>query len=159
MPHAANFNPELALIMYLGGRLKNKWPLVILFMLIVTDIIFSLFYKLPAFGSFTLFTYSGFLFPVYFARIFLRKWPAYFIFLVLLANMFYWGWTNAGTWLFSGLYPHTKTGFFYCYSMALPFLKNELLANALVSLLISLQYILRYPRTYLSGSLSLRERP
>lgn len=46
-----------------------------------------------------------------------------------LATVAYWIWTNFGTWLIEGLYPHTLTGFVSCYTLALPFLANSLAAS------------------------------
>lgn len=42
--------------------------------------------------------------------------------------MFFWIWTNFGVWLVSGMYPHSLTGLVTCYFLALPFLKNSIIA-------------------------------
>ena len=42
----------------------------------------------------------------------------------LVSALGYWLWTNAGSWMLSGMYPHTLSGFVDCYWLALPYLKD-----------------------------------
>jgi hypothetical protein len=50
--------------------------------------------------------------------------------------MLFWIVSNFGTWLSGGLYPMTKEGLLGCYYAALPFLGNQLAADAMYSLAI-----------------------
>ncbi len=50
---------------------------------------------------------------------------------LLASIIFFWAWMNLETFMSGMLYPKTMTGFMECYVMALPFLKNSLIANAL----------------------------
>lgn len=45
------------------------------------------------------------------------------------ATLFFWVWTNAGTWWMSGLYPHDQIGLLDCYVLAWPFLENAVLGT------------------------------
>jgi hypothetical protein len=47
----------------------------------------------------------------------------------LLANLFFYAFTNFGVWHIGGLYQHTATGLINCYIAGIPFLKNQLLST------------------------------
>ena len=65
--------------------------------------------------------------------------------LTLLTGLVFWLLSNVGTWLLSGMYPHTLYGFCNCFTMALPFLPNQILGDALfASLMILSLRMLRF---------------
>lgn len=47
----------------------------------------------------------------------------------ILASLAFFLISNFGVWIEGGLYPQTVSGLAHCYEMAIPFFKNELLAN------------------------------
>ncbi len=47
----------------------------------------------------------------------------------LLASFIFFVISNLGVFLFSGLYPHTISGFYQCYLMAVPFFRTTLISN------------------------------
>lgn len=58
----------------------------------------------------------------------------------LLSVLFFFGWSNFGVWLF--WYPKTVEGLVRCYTLAVPFLANQLKANLLVGGLVFGGYLL-----------------
>lgn len=137
IPHLANATP-LASLALLSGFLFNKriGLLIIGLGLLISDIVLSVIHGYAIFGSWSLFTYSGFLFITLFSPNLLSqhrylKLGGYLI----SVTMVYWVWTNFGTWLLSGLYAHTATGLGSCYLMGLPFLRHAMLGNILFTTL------------------------
>ncbi len=49
-----------------------------------------------------------------------------------IANIFFYLWTNFGVWLQGTMYPMTGEGLIQSYVMGLPFLRNQLLSNAIM---------------------------
>ena len=47
----------------------------------------------------------------------------------ILANLFFYAWTNFGVWAVGNLYPLTWDGLVACYIAGLPFLKLQILGN------------------------------
>lgn len=50
----------------------------------------------------------------------------------ILANLFFYAWTNFGVWHIGGLYPHTFAGLSASYIAGIPFLKNQLLSTVMI---------------------------
>lgn len=66
------------------------------------------------------------------------------------ASVWFYLWTNFGVWLLDswGMYPHTLNGLINCYLLGLPFLKLNVLSNAIfvpAGFLIAEQVKKRYP--------------
>lgn len=132
IPHLPNFSPEIVFALYLG--MKNDRPLIgfatIFLMAIASDILLSISHPWPAFGNWTLFTYSGLLIIGWVGA--MQKSSCYgmkFMLSALGATLGYWIWTNLGAWLMSTMYPHTLPGFITCYTLALPFLSTAIAAS------------------------------
>ena len=51
----------------------------------------------------------------------------------LSASLIFFVLTNLGVWLGGELYPMTTEGFFDCYAMAIPFLKNQIAGDLIFS--------------------------
>lgn len=132
IPHIPNFSPEIVLALYLGMKYPAKVSFLAIFVIaLISDLILGWQSALfSSFGNWTIFTYSG-LFAIGTAGIYIRKQGFGKIFLgtSCVITLTYWLWTNFGTWLMAGLYPHTSTGFMTCYTLALPFLANSLAAS------------------------------
>lgn len=83
-----------------------------------------------------LFTWSGFLIPIFFMKIF-KDIKINKIFSGTLAgissNLFFFFWTNFGVWALDswGMYPKTTTGLLHSYINGLPFLKYQLISTLL----------------------------
>ena len=140
IPHPANMTP-LAPLAILSGSLFNKRAALFVTMisLILSDSLLAYFHGYSAFGNWSVFTYTGFIAMILLAPTFKPllkgiKMPIY----VLLVTLAYWVWTNFGTWLLSGIYPHSLTGIATCYFAALPFLRNSMIGNFLYMLVFTL---------------------
>jgi hypothetical protein len=134
--HPPNFTPQIIFGLYLSSVLsKVRAILVILILMALTDL-FLFFSQGYSLGSWIVFTYSGLFIIILFAPR-LKPNSVSFILNGLIATLGYWVWTNFGTWLTSGMYIHNKDGLILCYSLALPFLKNSMLAAFLWSYLLA----------------------
>jgi hypothetical protein len=88
-----------------------------------------------------LFTWSGFLLPAFFLPNLFKnlklniknyRWKLFGLMgSGLLANLFFFIYTNLGVWLLDswGMYTKDASGLIKCYIMGLPFLKNQLISS------------------------------
>lgn len=139
IPHAPNFSPEIILALYLGMKSRRQFAFLnIVLMAIISDLLISVQHPhFSGFGDWTLFTYSALLAIGGIGLLIKQKgFSLLFIESSGIATLFYWLWTNFGTWLTSGLYPHTLIGWSVCLTTALPFLASSLLVNAIGCALI-----------------------
>ena len=132
IPHFPNFSSEIVFALYLGMKSpKQLICLTIFLMAMISDLLIGWQHpEFSSFGDWTLFTYSALL-VIGGTGLFIRKkgFGVVFMRTSCAITVAYWIWTNFGTWLMAGLYPHTSTGFFMCYTLALPFLANSLAAS------------------------------
>ncbi|EKD77269.1 MAG: hypothetical protein ACD_42C00407G0003 [uncultured bacterium] len=102
--------------------------LIILITLFLSDFILHFLFHYAVFGSWTLFTYSGWLMVAVIGFLFSKKST---ILNAILYSAFsaviFWVWTDFGTWITTALYAHTAQGLLNCYIAALPFLRNSML--------------------------------
>ena len=100
--------------------------------LVLSDLLLSITAHYPVFGSWTFFSYTGWFAILCVGFLFARK-PSFTssLFYTLFSALFFWVWTDFGTWVATSLYPHTASGLAECFVMALPFLKYSV-AGALV---------------------------
>ena len=128
VPHVPNFTPVGAIALFggavLGWRLAVWLPLGIL---IVSDVFIGMY------GSIW-FTWAGFLL-VTLVGMALRNanLPSRILLGALGSSLVFFAVSNFGTWLTSGMYALTLSGLAECYYMALPFLRNSLMADVLYS--------------------------
>lgn len=128
VPHLPNATPLTSLSLLAGVLLTRPKALgVTLFCLLVSDSLLAHLYHYPVLGSWTIFTYSGFVFVVLIGANLSAQSPLRFYLITIgLVSIAYWLWTNLGVWLLSGIYLHSMNGLFICYAAALPFLRNAL---------------------------------
>ncbi len=152
VPHLPNFSPEIVFTLYLGMK-SNKILayLNIFLMAAISDILLSLTHPWPAFGDWTLFTYSA-LFIIGTVGLIIKNKGYGIVFVNMTGGsaLFYWIWTNAGTWLTSGMYSHTLSGLIDCYVLALPFLATSVAASIIwCAAIIACEFYV--PTTILKG--------
>lgn len=137
IPHLPNATPLCALSVLSGYVFRKNWALFItLISLCLSDIILGVMQHNPIFGSWTLFTYTGFLFVTLFAPENLPEIKKYSVGIYLiLSTIGYWLWTNLGTWIGTDFYQHTLQGLITCFIAGLPFLRNTLLGTIVYFLL------------------------
>lgn len=136
IPHPANMTPLLGVSLLAGSTLPRKYALsTILLILLLSDVLLSIINHYALFGSWSFFTYSGYLL-ITAIGLKIQKINLNNLKLVLALSLFYWLWTNFGVWLLSDLYIKSVAGFVACYTAALPFLRNALVGDLLWYLLI-----------------------
>lgn len=122
------------------GRKQSFWTIFLI--MLFSDIIIGN-------TNIFIFTWSGFLIPALFSRNLINK-LTYFLSRItnhkssitkkivfnfsltstgLIANFFFYIWTNLGVWLLSGMYPKNISGLLMSYINALPFLHYQFLSN------------------------------
>lgn len=103
---------------------------MMLCILILSDYLLHVFFHYPAFGLWSLFNYSAWIAIVLFGFLFAKK-PNFLSALIytFFSALFFWVWTDFGTWCLSSLYPHTLNGLTECFVMALPFLKYSIVGS------------------------------
>ncbi len=134
LPHPANVTPLTAVAMMTAIELP--WFISAPFLLtalLLSDLLLASVYHYPAFGNWTLFTWSGYLLVALATKGYYRlphSWrKTAWLGGILIVSLIYWLWSNFGCWLLSGLYPHSSTGLLACYIAAMPFLRHSLLGN------------------------------
>ena len=133
IPHPPNMTPLTALSLFAGARLSRGVGLLsLLLILLISDAGIAYLQHIPLFGSWTWFSYSGFI-TIYWLGLRLQADSNYkhVIAFTLGASLCYWLWTNLGVWLMGSLYPLTTAGLIACYTAALPFLRNALCGDLL----------------------------
>lgn len=131
LPHLPNATPLMSLSLLSGVFLtRPKAILATLITLIISDALLAYLNHYPLLGSWTIFTYSGFVCVALMGAYLSFNTPLIgYLVTITLLSIVYWIWTNFGVWLLSGMYPHSFNGFLICYTVALPFLRNALLGD------------------------------
>lgn len=139
IPHLPNATPLCTLCLLAPTAFSKQFSLPLtITILIVSDFFCHLIFNTPSFGSWTFFTYTGWLTITFFSystnvqTTLIRR-----IIQTTIASLMFWIWTNFGTWCFSqGLYPHTMTGVLSCYIAAIPFLNSSIIGNCLWTIVL-----------------------
>lgn len=139
MPHPANMTPLTNTFLLAGQRWSKASAIAALFLtLLGSDLALHFMDGYSWLGSWTFFTYTGFIFNIYLGK-YIKSITA-LPFFVLTGAIGYWLWTNVGCFLLSGLYPYTKQGFLMCYIAALPFLRNQILGDLIWMIVFGLLF-------------------
>jgi len=143
--HIPDVTPLTSLCLFAPTVFPKRQSFFILFLtLLVSDMCLHFLNHYPVFGSWTLFTYSGWIGIAFFGFIFAKK-PSLFraLLFTFYASLIFWIWTNFGTWCTTSIYPHTMQGLLACYIAGIPFLKNSVFGSlAWTSVLIILLHYL-----------------
>lgn len=142
IPHPPNFSPLIPITVLSGFILARKYnpfiafviPLIILFS---TDLILG-FYKSILFVYISFFLSSVFSF-IYSSFVNFEKKINTIIHAnisSLINNIWFFIFSNFGVWLTTNMYSKNLKGLTECYIMAIPFLKNSLLASIIFTTLI-----------------------
>ncbi len=144
LPHPMNLTPMNSISLFGGAKLPRwKALLVSLSALAFSDFLLAKLLGYPAFGIWSIFTYSGFA-AIVLAGSFLKKNSSVSRTAGFLvgSSLGFWLWTNFGVWLLEGMYPHTGAGFIDCYVMALPFLRNAMIGDLVSGAIFFASYAL-----------------
>jgi hypothetical protein len=131
LPHPANVTPFTNLCLLAGNQLNKATAFMsTILALILSDLLLSQINGHSIFGSWSWFTYSGFIMAMLIGNLLRNKINKKTLLpVVISASVIYWLWTNFGTWLATSIYAKTWTGLITCYIAALPFLRNSLLGD------------------------------
>ena len=139
-PHPANFTPTLAIFIFSFGFFNNKWvsAFTALSALFVSDLLINNLIYSEYFNGFVIF-YSGAIWT--YLAVVVASVPAIFflkkfvlknlIISSLVVSILFFVFSNFGVWVTGFMYPKTIGGLIACYSMALPFFRNTVIATLL----------------------------
>jgi len=127
IPHAPNLSPFTSLIILIGCQLSRRTAVTItLLCLFFSDLFIAKIFNYSVFGSWSLFTYTGFAFIACASTLLQKKRSILRVIAVAASSVLgYWVWTNFGTWVATIDYPHTLAGLGMCFMAGLPFLANS----------------------------------
>ena len=126
IPHPPNFVPITAIAIFAGVKFRNiKLAYVIPIAVMLISDLFIGFY------SISLFVYLAFILITTYSYIFKK----YSIKNILLSSLLFFVVTNFGVWLIGG-YPKNIEGLILCYTMAIPFFTNSLMADLFFSAIL-----------------------
>ena len=132
VPHIANFSPLIGGLV-LAAQWRPRWLLTscLLLSLMISDGVLAFINHTSMFGAWTVWTYTGFLVVLLTAQRVPRvgQYQLRTLGVGLSASIGFWGWTNLGVWLTSGMYPLSQAGLVQCYTAALPFLQHTVTAT------------------------------
>lgn len=109
---------------------KRLSVFIMLITLMLSDFALHMLMHYPLYGLWTLFTYSGWLGVIFLGVFLAKKMTApRALYFSCSGALFFWIWTNFGTWITTAMYPHSFSGLMMCYAAALPFLRNSVIAS------------------------------
>lgn len=130
LPHVANVTALTSLSLLAGAQFSKRRAIgLVLITLILSDLILAYQFAYPCFGTWSLFTYSGFLAITLLGHRFESAKGLHWFGILISASLGYWLWTNLGVWLCDNLYAKTISGLLACYFAALPFLRNSCIGD------------------------------
>lgn len=140
-PHPPNFAPVAALALFGGAFISNRLLAfaIPLAAMLVTDVVLGFHATMP-------FVYLAFIATVLIGRMLRTRRQRVLPVAAgaLGASMLFFVVTNFGTWLVQDLYPATAAGLAACYTAAIPFFHNTVIANLLFTgMLFGLAALLR----------------
>jgi hypothetical protein len=123
--HPFNFTPIVAMAIFGGYYLKNKWAVILPLAAMVISDYFIGFYDFPVMASVYVSITLAFFIGKYASS---KKW--FFVPLSSLASsVIFFLVTNFAVWAFFDWYPHTWAGLVTNFTLALPFFRNTLLGD------------------------------
>lgn len=138
--HHWNFTAVMAATLtfaFLFKDSKTKAVMLPVLAMLISDVIIGL-NSTSIFHSTMTFVYVGFglaLVPAFLtqkqhssAQTWLKRMSA-----IVAGSMIFYVISNFGVWLMDGMYPMTGEGFVQCYTMAIPFFKNQLVADLILT--------------------------
>ena len=126
IPHPPNFVPITAIAIFAGVKLNNiKIAYAIPISIMLISDLFIGFYTI------SLFVYLAFILIITYSS-FIKK---YSIKNIILSSVIFFIITNFGVWLMGG-YPKNIEGLVLCYTMAIPFFTNSIIADLFFSAIL-----------------------
>lgn len=130
MPHPGNFTAMGAVALFAGLYLNKKESLVLPLVAMFISDIFIGFYRPSIMAS----VYIGFVLMVLIGQYLKNKIGVSNVVIGALGgSLIFFLLTNGAVWLFGTMYTHDFSGLLQSYYMALPFWRNEILADLFYS--------------------------
>jgi hypothetical protein len=127
IPHPPNFVPITAIAIFAGVKLNNiKIAYAIPISIMLISDLFIGFY------SISLFVYLAFILIITYSS-FIKK---YSIKNIILSSVMFFIITNFGVWVLPGGYPNNIEGLILCYTAAIPFFTNSIIADLFFSAIL-----------------------
>lgn len=123
IPHPPNFVPITAIAIFAGIKFKN---IKLAYLIPISVMLISDFFI--GFSYISIFVYLAFILITTYS--FIVK--SYHIKNILLSSLMFFIVTNFGVWLLGG-YTYSLEGLILCYTMAIPFFTNSILADLFFS--------------------------
>tara|TARA_B100000029_G_C17468371_1_gene921044 strand:+ start:107 stop:598 length:492 start_codon:yes stop_codon:yes gene_type:complete len=127
IPHPPNFTSLLALSFYVPAIFGVSYIPAIVLSFFVTDLVIG-------FHGTTLFTWGSVILVGYMSKFFYQNYKNR-IFGAIIGVLIFFIVTNFGVWVIGG-YGYTLKGFVECYTLAIPFLGNNLISTLIFSIVI-----------------------
>jgi len=127
IPHPPNFVPITAIAIFAGVKFNN---ITLAYIVPVSIMLISDFFI--GFSSISLFVYLAFILITSYSYL-IKK---YSIINILLSSIIFFIITNFGVWVLPGGYPNNIEGLILCYTAAIPFFTNSILADLFFSALL-----------------------
>lgn len=129
IPHPANATPVVAMALFSGAIFTRKsWSILIpLVAMFISDLALGLHDQIVSvYGSIVLVAFIGFALSS-------KRSAGRVVGASLLGSIVFFFVTNFTVWLSGSMYPRTLAGLTECYTLALPFFRNGLLADLVFS--------------------------
>lgn len=129
IPHAWNYTPALALVMFAGAHLDRKQTLVVPFLFMFITDIFLGFYPSIAY------TWLAVIACAFIGSVLKQERSAgRLVACSFISSCVFFVISNFGVWV--DFYPKTLTGLTSCYMMAIPFFRNTLISTVIYSFVL-----------------------
>jgi len=146
IPHPWGATPNLAILFAIGKQLSKRQTILFgILTIVAADILINISHGYALFGTWALFTYSGWaVIALICSTDYTKQLSSIHTKLgfIVTSSIAFWVWTNFGVWLCSPIYERSILGLTECFTMGLPFLKYSLIGNIIWSaiLLSAIQY-------------------
>jgi len=127
IPHPPNFVPITAIAIFAGVRFNN---IILAYAVPISIMLISDFFI--GFSSISLFVYLAFILITSYSY-FIKKSS---IKNILLSSIIFFIITNFGVWVLPGGYPNNIEGLILCYTAAIPFFTNSIIADLFFSAIL-----------------------
>lgn len=135
IPHPPNFTSLLALSFYVPALIGRKYIPAVILSFVITDLFIG-------FHQLTFFTWGSVLLVGLISKFF-HSSSKRRIFGSLIGVLIFFVVTNFGVWL-GGSYNYSYEGLVTCYTLAIPFLINNIVATMICAIILELIYQIFY---------------
>ena len=124
--HPYNFTPIIAMSIFAGCYLRNKWAVFLPILAMLVSDYFIGFYNFQVMAAVYIAVALAFSLGWYLRS--RKKWFNVAL-AALVSSLAFFFITNFAVWAFFDWYPHTWAGLYICFILAVPFFRNTLIGN------------------------------